>query len=71
MKVNNINFQNKCFSMRTALDEAKNLLQNNEIDLLEYRKLIKILLLEVSELDRHLKSEEIRNILFKIVNRDR
>ncbi|WP_459209486.1 hypothetical protein [Aquimarina rhabdastrellae] len=68
--MNKETFKDKLTAMRTALDEAKKLLAEKQIDLYDYKKLITILLLEVNELDETLKKKEIENILFKVVNQD-
>ncbi len=57
--------------IRIAFEEAKIMLRENQIDLLEYRTLINNLYLEVKELDKRSNNEDIRNVLNSIINKER
>ena len=57
--------------IKIAFDEAKIMLKENQIDLLEYRTLINSLYLEIKELEKKRNNEDIRDILNSLINKER
>ena len=54
-----------------AFDEAKVLLDENRIDMFEYRSLLNRLLKEVKEIDRNYNNDDVRELLNNLINGQR
>ena len=54
-----------------AFDEAKVLLDENRIDMFEYRSLLNRLLKEVKEIDRNYNNDDVRELLNSLINGQR
>ena len=65
------NFNIDYFSIRMAFDEAKVLLDENRIDMFEYRSLLNRLLKEVKEIDRNYNNDDVRELLNNLINGQR
>ena len=61
---------NKIDSIRVAFNEAKVLLEENQINMLEYRSLVNSLFNEVKELDKNYKNEFIGEFLNTLINKE-
>lgn len=57
--------------IRAIFNEAKNLLNQNQINILEYRSLIRTLLSDVKEIDKNYNNEDIREVLNKFINNEK
>lgn len=65
------NFNIDYIAIRTAFSEAKTLLEDNQIDMYEYRSLLNRLLIEVKEIDKNYNNEDIKELLNSLINKER
>ncbi|WP_234859119.1 hypothetical protein [Aquimarina aquimarini] len=63
-------FNTKGIAIRIVLNEAKSLFEENKIDIIEYRLIIRQLLNEVKTIDRNFVNEDIRGIFESYINKN-